>query len=157
LASNNLVQGNNLGVAFTGTNVPVDHGNFGSGVFISGNASNNSVGSPTRELGNVIAFNHANGVTVLSGTGNLIASNRISNNLLLGIDLGNDGVDTNDALDADTGPNNRQNYPVLTAATVPPSLLDGEFAAQAVTTVNGTLTSEPNTNYTLEFYLGTQS
>ncbi|HEX3228651.1 MAG TPA: BACON domain-containing carbohydrate-binding protein, partial [Pyrinomonadaceae bacterium] len=150
VSTNNLVQANNIGVFLSATG-PQDNHNSGHGVLITDNASNNSVGSPITGLGNFIAFNSLNGVTVISGVGNLIASNLIFNNALLGIDLGNDGIDTNDALDADTGPNNRQNSPIITSVTVPSVAAPGEVVAQAVTTISGTMMSEPNTRYTLEF------
>ena len=54
-----------------------------------------------------------------------------------------DGVTTNDATDADTGPNNLQNYPVLTSAT-----------SGATMTVQGTLTSAANTTFRIEFFSG---
>jgi parallel beta-helix repeat protein len=58
-----------------------------------------------------------------------------------GIDLNGDGPTPNDALDADTGPNSLQNYPVLTGKVLGPS-----------TTVTGTLGSTPNAFFALDFY-----
>jgi hypothetical protein len=52
-----------------------------------------------------------------SNTGNRILDNSISSNGLLGIDLGNNGVTTNDPRDPDTDANNPQNFPKLTSAT----------------------------------------
>jgi hypothetical protein len=63
----------------------------------------------------------------------------------LGIDLGGDGVTPNDAGDADTGANNRQNFPVLT----------GVFSGPGTTIVQGALDSAPsNSAYPLviEFF-----
>lgn len=85
-------------------------GNNGHGVLIT-RADMNTIGDITASLGNVIAFNGANGVTVLSGRGDAIESNSIHDNGKLGIDLGNDGVDKNDAGDGDSGPNMRINAP----------------------------------------------
>ena len=50
-------------------------------------------------------------------------------------------MDTNDPLDADTGANGRQNYPVITSSTLfPGNLLQ----------VQGTLDSTPNTTFTID-------
>ena len=94
-------------------------------------------------MGNRIAFNGNWGVAVLTGTGNVILGNSIFANATLGIDLAPDGVTPNDAGDADTGSNNLQNFPVLTAA----------IATGGNTTVTGTFNSTPSTNnFSLEFF-----
>ena len=78
-------------------------------------------------------------------TGNTIRLNSIHDNSGLGIDLGGSGVPTpNDPVNPDTGPNNRQNYPVLTSAVAGSSLM-----------VSGTLHSDPNQTFTLDFYAST--
>ena len=52
-----------------------------------------------------------------SSAGNTISRNSIFSNVGFGIDLDLNGVTPNDGLgDADTGPNNLQNYPVITFA-----------------------------------------
>jgi len=66
---------------------------------------------------NTIAFNAARGVFVSGGTGNAILSNSIFANTGLGIDIGDVGVTPNDTGDGDSGPNNLQNFPVLTSLT----------------------------------------
>jgi CSLREA domain-containing protein len=75
---------------------------------------------------NVIAYNSAEGIIVNTGTsssptGVNISQNAIFDNGTLGIDLSGtttgDGVTGNDPLDADAGPNNQLNHPVLTFAT----------------------------------------
>ena len=67
------------------------------------------------EQGNVIAFNGFDGIS-LNSTRITIRGNSIHSNGGLGIDLGDDGVTPNDVCDADTGPNELQNFPVLTDA-----------------------------------------
>jgi len=55
---------------------------------------------------------------VTGGTGNLISRNSIYANTGLGIDLAPGGVTVNDSVDADAGPNDLFNYPVLTTAVI---------------------------------------
>ena len=45
---------------------------------------------------------------------NTVRGNSIHDNTFLGIDLSGDGVTPNDPLDADSGPNDLQNFPVIT-------------------------------------------
>jgi hypothetical protein len=82
-----------------------------------------------------------------SAVENVISNNSITSNGLLGICL---GADTDTPLPnhngTATGPNDDQNYPVLTSAAVV-----GENA-----TVDGTLNSLPNQTYTIEFFDNTQ-
>ena len=85
-----------------------------------------------------------NGIQVLSGTGNMISSNSIYSNGALGINLGSDGVTLNDANDADSGPNNLQNFPVLDSVKF-------DLGAKKVF-VHGYLQSISNSVYTLEFF-----
>ncbi|HYH59228.1 MAG TPA: DPP IV N-terminal domain-containing protein [Thermoleophilaceae bacterium] len=89
-------------------------GNGGAGMVVNG--SGNSIGGVAKGVGNTIANNRGDGVAVVgTGTANSILGNAIYLNDDSGIDLGDDGVTANDAGDADSGPNNRQNFPVLTA------------------------------------------
>ena len=67
--------------------------------------------------------------------------NRFFDNGGLGIDLGNDGVTANDNPDADTGANNRQNFPTLLAAINGPDT----NVTYDTASFNGGL-------YTLQFY-----
>jgi len=106
----NLVVGNWIG-AGRGDDEPFQRGD---GVRIENGASNNQIGLP--EAGNSIILYKTNGIAI---TGNSIR-NRISGNAIffnggLGIDLGSDGVTANDAGDDDAGPNDLQNFPILTS------------------------------------------
>lgn len=118
--------------------VQIGLGNAGHGVAIDGN--NNVIDQ------NVIGNNTKTGIHIAQGTGNRLTANRISNNAELGIDLGNPGGQTaNDNGDGDSGPNNFQNYPVLSSV-----LSNGSD-----TTVIGTLNSTPNSSFTMEFFVNT--
>ncbi len=148
----NLVQGNWIGTDVTRT---LDLGNALHGVFITDNASRNSIGGTVAGAGNVIAFNGENGVLVGSdfpgrgfdnpaGTRNAINQNRMYSNGGLGIDLGpNDGVTPNDMLDPDAGPNRLQNFPEPFSAELRPAGLN----------IEGFIHTEPNRTYRIEFFV----
>jgi hypothetical protein len=138
----NLLEGNSIGTDPTGT---LSLGN-GVGILLQQGASNNLIGGTGAGAGNLIAFNTGAGVVIGasatdSGTAaNTIRANAIYGNGALGIDLGTDGVTLNHSGSA-MGPNNFQNFPVLAAAPLGTGTL-----------VTGTLSSLPNTTYTLDFY-----
>jgi Periplasmic copper-binding protein (NosD) len=140
-ASGNLVQGNMIG-----TNSAGDSLGGANGIILSG-ATSNSIGGIGSALGNVIAHHGSTGVFVFgAATRNAIRGNEIFGNGAIGIDLlpppnTPSGVTPNDADDTDTGGNNLQNFPVLTAVV-----------GGASTTVSGTLNSEANKTYRLEFF-----
>jgi titin len=136
-------------------------GNAGHGVAIV-NSARNEIGTTTSNLGddygNAIGFNAGSGVFVqhvaaLAPSGaadrNRVLSNSIFSNGGPGIDLGADGVTPNDPLDADTGPNRLQNFPVLPDALASPG-------ATTAVPVRFTLDSEPNTTYTVQFFYSPQ-
>jgi CSLREA domain-containing protein len=147
-SNTNVVRGNLIGTKADGTSAL---GNGGNGITFSGGGSVfNTVGGPDPAEGNTIAFNGSDGVSLnTAGFGNSIRGNSIFSNgatsLDLGIDLGSDGVTANDLpdqKDADTGPNNLQNFPVITAARVTGS----------TKTITGSLDSEAGQAYTIDFY-----
>jgi CSLREA domain-containing protein len=137
----NMVQGNLIGTDATGTG---SLGNGANGIGIAGGPTNNTIGGTTNGARNTIAFNGANGVSLTAdaGTGNVISSNSIYSNGSLGIDLGENGVTLNDLFDADGGPNNLQNFPMLTSVKSKDKGVE----------VRGTLLSTPNTIFRLEFF-----
>ena len=115
--------------------------NTGSGVHITGAATGNEV------LDNVIAFNGGDGVTIESSSAlkNGVRRNAIHSNTGLGIDLAPDGVTANDTGDGDAGPNDLQNFPVLTAAVVGGDRFE----------ITGSLNSTAGTLFGLDFYSNT--
>jgi CSLREA domain-containing protein len=104
-------------------------------------------GDPTGNLiqGNVLAYNGTSGVGAYYGHNTRITGNSIFGSGLIGIELGPqaiDGVTPNDPMDADSGPNNNQNYPDLSSAT----------ANAGSTGIVGVLNSAANTSYVVEFF-----
>ncbi len=109
----------------------VAEGNGSAGIGLSASAHGNVIGTATFLTqsggGNIIVNNAAPGIWVEStaGAGNRIDGNNVihDNSGLLAIDLGAGsdpfglGPTANDSSDVDNGPNNLQNYPILTQAT----------------------------------------
>ncbi|HEY7913475.1 MAG TPA: BACON domain-containing carbohydrate-binding protein, partial [Blastocatellia bacterium] len=137
--SGNLVQGNYIGTGIDGAR-PL--GNRQGGIYFLNSASSNSIGGTAAGQANIIAFNSLAGLFVETGNQNQILSNSIFSNDGLGIDLSPLGVTANDATDADAGPNNLQNFPVLTLASSGPGGMN----------VQGSLTSTPSTSFTIQFF-----
>jgi hypothetical protein len=117
--SGNVVHGNFIGTDATSANL----GNGWSGVRINSwaapDGASNTVGPD-----NIIAFNCDAGVYVDGddADGNTITRNAIFTNTTLGIDLHDEddlwpGVTPNDPDDADTGPNEQLNFPIIITAT----------------------------------------
>jgi CSLREA domain-containing protein len=134
--------------------------------------SYNLIGGTVAGAGNLVEFNGTGGIAVFGNPvsasgqpniGNAIEGNSVFENgrsfatasskptPLLGIDLTNgflfprdDGFTANDAKghNAPNDPNNFQNFPVLTSATV----------SGSTTTITGTLKASPNSTYRIEFF-----
>ncbi len=141
-ASDNLIQGNLIGVGASGT---ANLGNGGAGILFEEGPSNNQIGGEDQGAGNIIAYNGGSGIALKSdaGAGNLIRGNSIFSNNGLGIDLqGLEGVDLNDEGDADTGPNQLLNYPLVMAVPA-----QGSILAKAL--MHNSLPNEP---FTFEFF-----
>lgn len=132
------VRGNFIGTNAAGTG-PL--GNASSGVIVD--APNNLVGVTSGgEKANVIAFNGASGVAIISGGGNRVLANSIHNNTNLGIELGADGVTPNDSGDPDAGANGLQNFPVLTSAV----------SGGGSITITGSLNSSSGIPFEIQFF-----
>ncbi len=164
--SGNWVEGNFIGTDITGTN-GVGNGTasfYGANVELQSGASGNYIGGIAPGEGNVIAFSSVKGVLLFgaSTTNDAIRGNYIFGNTNLGIDLGNAGVTLNHTGFL-AGPNDLQNYPVITNAS--------GYAASTI--ISGTLNSlangayfidvyfspspDPGGNFEGQFYLGTVS
>lgn len=148
--SNMQIFGNLVGVGADGI-TPL--GNRQNGIFLSGN--NNIIGGTGPGETNIIAHNgtlspNYSGVRIgNTGLRNTIRGNRIYSNSQLGIDLRwPDGVNINDDGDPDTGGNNLQNYPIITFA---------QAYANGTTVIQGTLNSNPNTTFNLDFYYSSEA
>ena len=146
----NIVQGNWIG---TDKGVTLNLGNFGYGVDLRPGSHNNIIGGTAAGAGNLIAFNGEGGVRVreqleVGSSQNTIRGNRIFQNQGLGINLAGgvedaNAVTANDALDADSGPNDLQNYPTLTSARPIPLLRDRD---------RHTAKCAASATYTIDFY-----
>lgn len=139
------VYNNFIGLGRDGT---IALGNGSDGIRISEGAGRSFIGFAD-DRANTIANNDGNGINVLDdgGTGNAFLGNSIYNNALLGIDLNNDGITTNDPQDIDNGPNKLQNFPAIESVTINPSDVN----------IKGSMFGEPLKTYELEFFSNTSA
>lgn len=142
---NVIIQSNLIGVAADGTTAAP---NAAGGIRIDTALTRTLTGGANAGEGNVIAHNGGPGVAIAAlSTRNTIRGNSIFANAGLGIDLSIDGPTPNDPLDADTGGNLLQNFPVLSSATL--------TASQLI--VTGSLDSTPSAAFTLDLYANSAS
>jgi len=136
-----VILANRVGTDIDGDS-PIPNGEHG--IRIAGVDTSVGIGLkafPNIPFPNTVAFNGDDGIAVADlATGVTLRSNLIHSNNEIGIDLDDDGVTLNDVDDADSGPNDLQNFPVLTSA-VSGSLL-----------IRGTLDSDPDTDFRLQFF-----
>jgi hypothetical protein len=151
--SSGTIEGNLIGTQRDGTSALPNT----TGIYI-GDARTWVVGGTNAGQPNTIAFNTVEGVEVsgpnnldLGGDRNRITENSIYGNGSLGIDLAQNGqigrtpndVSSNPAVqDNDAGPNEQQNFPVLSSASV----------AGGLAIVSGSLPSRPSTAYRIEVF-----
>jgi hypothetical protein len=159
-ATRNVIGNCTYGVLITGTQNTVANNLIGqnaallprpngTGVWITGVASRNFIGSDTG-AGNLIASNNGAGVAVVADgpippAGNDIVGNSMHSNGGPGIDLGNDGVTANDDDDSDAGPNELANAPTVTA-------VDRTFGFPG-SRIFCTIQTRPSLTVLLDFYL----
>jgi VCBS repeat-containing protein len=140
-SSNNSIFANYIGTDQSGV---ASLGNAGHGIKLYGGASSNLIGDTTPGLGNLIAFNGLDGVSLESTAGdkNSIRSNTFHSNTGIAIDLNNDGITANDLGDGDTGPNQLQNAPVI------------DFVVDNGTSfmISGSFSSLANSTYSIDIY-----
>jgi titin len=125
--SNNVVQGNYIGLAANGT-TPLPNGFVGIRILGS---SGNQIGGTAPGAGNWIAYNSGFGISEIfyfgQAANNSFLGNQIFGNSALGIDLAEDGITANDAGDPDDGPNHLQNFPDLTSVKLAGRTLKVEY------------------------------
>lgn len=139
-ASKNIVQANFIGSNLGGN---TDVGNANDGVYLGNTSFDNLIGGTTAAEANLIAFNNRNGIYQDDGLRNSFRRNRIFSNDLLGIDIVPAvGVNPNDPLDADTGPNGLLNYPTINYV----------LALSNSVTIEGEYNGAANRTFTLEFF-----
>ena len=172
--NNVTIKGNKVGVTKSGAAAGNGGAGINASDYYWQGNSNITIGGDMAAEGNVIAYNATGGVLLSasnsivknniirnnSGTGvsvtvdrngginNVIRQNSIHTNTgpyNLGIDLSNDGITANDALDSDTGANTLQNYPVITASI---TKCDGTTDTHNVPMFSST----PNTTFTIDYY-----
>ena len=139
-ANSNVVEGNFIGTDISGkAAIP----NGFAGVAVESGSVGNLIGETAAGAGNVIDYNYI-GVAVYQSntTNNAIRGNSIFANTGQGIDL--DGFPGNH-VGYESGPNDWQNYPVITNA----------FGYAGSTIVEGNFNSLPNETYYIDFYANT--
>jgi 3-dehydroshikimate dehydratase len=95
---------------------------------------------------------YGNGVPLLSAAGSAGGTTSPASPALIGIDLGVNGGTANDGAavcadgfpDCDVGPNDLQNFPVLSSSS--------SWAGDGTIVLSGALASRPSATYTLEFF-----
>jgi len=148
LASRNLISGNTDGGVYISSGNQVRGNLIGTkkdGITPLGDGTNGGVrieGMSSIVAGNTIASNLGAGVAVVGVNGNRILSNSIFANGGLGIDLYEDGPTANDTGDADAGPNDLQNKPIITSAK----------NADGKTAVRGKLNSSPHRTFVVQLF-----
>jgi hypothetical protein len=136
------VVGNTIGSGVDGRAL----GNQGNGAYFH----NGSIGALSAVFGQQgapgpgVAHNAGAGV-LISDASIVDVTGPIYSNVGLGIDLSPAGPTANDVGDADTGPNEKLNYPVITSAAA--------VSGGAGTRIQGTINSRPNSQVEVHLYM----
>jgi hypothetical protein len=148
--SDSTIQGNFIGTDPTAT---LSLGNAGGGIYVQEENGDITIGGTAPGEGNVIAHNGRRLISFIGGVHvrnakTTIRGNRIFDNRYMGIDLlgGRSGgtVTINDPGDLDGGPNDGQNFPIITDIG----------SASGGTQVFGYLDSIPSTTFAVDFFAG---
>ncbi len=146
--ADNIVRGNFIGTDKDGSG---DLGNGARGIYLFNSTSDTIIGGIASGDGNTVANSTGDGIALAGSAsdGNSVLRNTIFDNGGLGIDLvgGTEdgfGVTDNDGDDADSGPNELQNYPVLVSVVT---------NGVDTITIDGTLDTDLLTqDYRIEFF-----
>jgi CSLREA domain-containing protein len=140
-ATGTTIQGNKIGTDAEGVQ-PIP--NSGNGISVVTAAEGTLIGGTNPGAGNTIANNCGQGIALPGASTSLpMLGNSIFANGGLGISLdGSSLPKPNDDGDGDSGPNNLQNYPVITSAVV----------SAGMATISGTLNSTANTTFRVELF-----
>jgi len=150
--SGNVISGNGgNGVLIFNSNVDVLGNRIGAGrttAFAVPNGANGIDVSTyvTAIDGNVITYNHDDGITLSNGSGMVtMTRNEIWGNGFLSIDNGHDGVDVDDVLDVDRGANGHMNPPLITFARASQTI-------DRIMTIRGEIHTVANHEVYIDFY-----
>lgn len=140
-ADSNIVLSNKIGTAANGTS---DLGNGAAGIAIAYGPKYNVIGEVN--FGNIIAFNDSGGVVIADAQTkyNKISGNSMWNNMAMGIELFPPFSNANDPGDADTGPNDGMNYPVINSSEY--------ISSMGYTIIKGTLDTHDPELCTVELF-----
>ena len=139
---------NAIGVGIGGVALP----NAGDGIHVQGGAKNVTTGFGYPSLSGAgfasIAHNGGAGLYAEDDVNVDVTYGSFGSNTGLGIDLAPRGVNPNDTLDADSGPNELLNTPVLLSATY-----NANATTSPPTTVTGTIDTTANVQNEIDFYV----
>ncbi|GAB5403032.1 MAG: hypothetical protein Aurels2KO_12630 [Aureliella sp.] len=138
-ASANSVVGNWIGVAADGTTHFAD---AGTAVRLT-DAGGNTIGGAAADQFNTIYSGDESAVIVAGdSTNNSLHGMSVASTNVAPVDLGGDGVTTNDDSDGDAGPNGLQNFPDILSANT----------SDGVTRIAGRIASSPGSQVDVDLY-----